>query len=108
MIVSTYNILTVLERNKALKLAGYGTFFQIKSQHDTKKLAEAKDDVYTKGFHQGVMSTGPLAGTPVARAKEQIRAALIETGEAAAYFEPMSPVVARSGDTCVCASCDQW
>eukprot|EP01083_Nonionella_stella_P174936 607774_1 len=80
----------------------------IKNQHDTKKLAIAKDDVYMKGFHQGRMSIGPLAGRPVAEAKDAIRKQLIADGLAAAYFEPMTTVVARSGSVCVCANVDQW
>lgn len=34
----------------------------IKMQNDTKKLAEAKQAVYLKGFTDGVMIVGPYAG----------------------------------------------
>ena len=72
------------------------------------KLAAAKKEVYQKGFYSGIMNVVPYKGQKVADVKSQIREDLIQKGEAVAYFEPESKVVARSGDECVVALCEQW
>ena len=41
------------------------TDLKISSQNDTKKLAEAKNMVYLKGFTDGIMLVGPHAGKKV-------------------------------------------
>lgn len=41
------------------------TDLKISSQNDTKKLAEAKNMVYLKGFTDGVMLVGPHTGKKV-------------------------------------------
>ena len=41
------------------------TDLKISSQNDTKKLAEAKNMVYLKGFTDGLMLVGPHAGKKV-------------------------------------------
>ena len=38
---------------------------KVQSQNDTKKLAEAKQQVYLKGFTDGVMLAGPHKGEKV-------------------------------------------
>lgn len=38
---------------------------KIQSQNDTKKLEEAKKEVYLKGFNNGVMAIGPHKGEKV-------------------------------------------
>ncbi|CAE8722240.1 unnamed protein product [Polarella glacialis] len=81
---------------------------KIESHKDKEKLAAAKKEVYLKGFYAGVMKVGPYAGQKVEDVKPIIRQELIDQGLAAAYWEPESRVVARSGDECVVALCDQW
>ena len=81
---------------------------KIGSHREKDKLAAAKKDVYQKGFYSGIMNVGPYKGEKVADVKTKIRDELIEKGEAVAYFEPESKVVARSGDECVVAFCEQW
>ncbi|KEP61492.1 UNVERIFIED_CONTAM: leucyl-tRNA synthetase [Hammondia hammondi] len=81
---------------------------KVASQKDTQKLQEIKEEVYKKGFYDGVLLVGPCAGQKVADAKTVIRDQLIERKEAFRYFEPEKPVVARSGDECVVAFMHQW
>ena len=81
---------------------------KIKSQNDAELLKQAKDLVYQTGFYQGVMLLGPHAGKKVCDAKPLVRAELIAAGSAAAYWEPESQVLSRSGDECVVAELDQW
>ena len=83
-------------------------FYKVKSQNDKEALKKAKDDVYLKGFYEGVMIVGPQKGAKVCDAKEACRAELIESGEAVKYSEPMKMVMSRSGDECVVALVDQW
>eukprot|EP00931_Biecheleriopsis_adriatica_P065640 TRINITY_DN40132_c0_g1_i1.p1 TRINITY_DN40132_c0_g1~~TRINITY_DN40132_c0_g1_i1.p1 ORF type:complete len:1241 (-),score=317.82 TRINITY_DN40132_c0_g1_i1:51-3773(-) len=81
---------------------------KIESHRDKDKLAAAKKEVYQKGFYSGVMKVGPYAGQKVTEVKPRIRQELIDQGLALQYFEPEGKVVARSGDECVVALCDQW
>jgi leucyl-tRNA synthetase len=67
-----------------------------------------KGQTYLKGFELGVLKTGKYAGSKVKEVKTQIRADLIASNQAVAYWEPEGPVVSRSGDECVVALCDQW
>jgi leucyl-tRNA synthetase len=41
----------------------------IKSSKDSAKLKEAKDEVYLKGFYEGVMLVGECAGMKVSKAR---------------------------------------
>ncbi|KAL4854122.1 Leucine--tRNA ligase [Chlorella vulgaris] len=99
-----------------IDIPGFGTTaavkvcldLKIQSQNDTKKLAEAKQLVYLKGFTDGIMIAGQYAGKKVSEAKSQIRNELISSGEAMIYSEPEKPVTSRSGDDCVVALTDQW
>lgn len=81
---------------------------KIASQNDSKKLAEAKQLVYLKGFTDGVLVVGPHAGKKVSEVKNVIREEMINSGEAILYSEPERAVMSRSGDECVVALTDQW
>ncbi|PFH31514.1 leucyl-tRNA synthetase [Besnoitia besnoiti] len=81
---------------------------KVASQKDTQKLAEIKEEVYKKGFYDGVLLVGPFAGQKVADAKNAVRDAMIAKKDAIAYFEPEKSVVSRSGDECVVAYMNQW
>jgi leucyl-tRNA synthetase len=81
---------------------------KIQSQNDTKKLAEAKQLVYLKGFTDGVLIVGPHSGKKVNEVKPVIKAEMLESGEAMLYSEPERQVISRSGDECVVALTDQW
>ena len=81
---------------------------KIKSQNDAAKLLEAKDQVYLKGFYEGVLKVGDFAGTQIQKCKDQIRQQLIDTNDALVYREPEKQIMSRAGDECVVAVCDQW
>jgi len=81
---------------------------KIESHRDKDKLAAAKQEVYKKGFYEGVMKVGPHAGKKVQDVKPLIRQEMIDSKQAVPYYEPEGKVVARSGDECVVALCDQW
>ncbi|VDM96609.1 unnamed protein product [Thelazia callipaeda] len=99
-----------------LKVPDYGEMaavtickkLKIESQNDKEKLAEAKKEVYQKGFYNGVMVIGKYKGQKVTNMKHKIQADLIESGEAVSFVEPEKKVISRSGDECVVALCDQW
>jgi leucyl-tRNA synthetase len=92
-------------RQAAVKLCND---LKIKSQNDKALLAEAKEKVYLAGFYQGVMLLGKYSGKKVFEAKPFVRQDMINEGFAAAYWEPESEVISRSGDECVVAELDQW
>lgn len=108
--VEPYDVVPVVE------IEGYGNCsavfmcekLDIKSPKDTDKLKQAKEEVYLKGFYEGVMIVGTCKGMKVCDAKPIIRKQLIDSNEAIAYFEPESLVMSRSGDECVVALTDQW
>lgn len=56
------------------------------------------EQVYLKGFYEGVMLMGPCAGEKVCDAKAKVRQDLIDRGEAMPYFEPESLVMSRCVD----------
>ncbi|GFR47083.1 hypothetical protein Agub_g8770 [Astrephomene gubernaculifera] len=99
-----------------IDIPGFGNMAAVKvcedmkigSQNDTAKLAEAKQQVYLKGFTDGVMLVGPHAGRRVAEAKPLIREEMLGAGAALLYSEPERQVISRSGDECVVALTDQW
>lgn len=80
----------------------------IKSSKETDKLKLAKDEVYTKGFYEGILLVGEYKGMKVCDAKPLVRQYLIDNGLAIPYFEPESMVTSRSGDECIVALTDQW
>lgn len=80
---------------------------KIKDQKD-KKLDEAKDIAYKKGFNYGVFSIGEYKGVKVSEAKDKIKNNLVQNGEAFIYYEPDKKVISRSRDECIVAKVDQW
>ena len=99
-----------------INLSGYGPLpakdacekLGIKSSKDKIKLAEAKEEVYSKGFYQGVLDIGPYKGQAIQEAKVKVKNDLINSGEALTYYEPEGIIKNRSGETCVVALVDQW
>jgi leucyl-tRNA synthetase len=99
-----------------IDIPGYGSTsavtmcerLNIKSYKDTELLKKAKEEVYLKGFYEGIMVVGECKGMKVCDAKPVIRASLIASGDAIAYFEPESLVMSRRGAECVVALTDQW
>jgi len=82
--------------------------YKIKSMNDKKKLVKAKEEVYKKGFNDGVLLVGEYKGMNVKDAKPLVKNKMIEDNQAALYYEPENLVVSRSGDECVVSLCDQW
>ena len=78
----------------------------MKSHKETKKLHDAKKEVYLDGFYKGVFIIGEYKGSKVADVKDKIRGMMIENGEAEVYWEPEEKVISRSGDVCVVTFCD--
>ena len=99
-----------------IEIEGYGNMsavvmcerLDIKSYKDTAKLKEAKEEVYLKGYYEGVMLVGECIGLKVCDAKPIIRQSLLNAGHALSYYEPESLVMSRSGDECIVALADQW
>lgn len=99
-----------------IEIPGYGNTsavtlcerLDIKSTKDTEKLKQAKDEVYLKGFYEGVMTVGQCTGMKVCDAKPIVRKTLLDSGDAVGYYEPESLVMSRSGEECVVALTDQW
>lgn len=110
------NMVEAYEPVEIINIPGYGNLaavvacdkFKVNSQNDKEPLVKAKDDVYLKGFYEGVMLVGSCKGKKVSEAKLIVRAEMIEAGLAASYHEPESQVMSRSGNECVVAFCDQW
>lgn len=80
---------------------------KIKSQNDKIQIAEAKEEVYKKGFYEGIMLMGSQKGQKVCDSKIKVREELIANGFAISYYEPEFKVISRSGDNCVVALCNQ-
>ncbi|UJR23818.1 hypothetical protein I4U23_026794 [Adineta vaga] len=81
---------------------------KIQSQNDRDKLAEAKEQIYTKSFYEGILVVGKYSNTKISDAKKLVRDDLIANGHACAYYEPEGKVMSRSNDECVVALVDQW
>lgn len=63
------------------------------------KLEEAKKQVYKDGYHIGRMKDicGPYAGMRVEEAKEKMKQAMLDSGEAEKFFDLSEEVVCRCG-----------
>mmetsp|Transcript_11578 Transcript_11578/g.31032 ORF Transcript_11578/g.31032 Transcript_11578/m.31032 type:complete len:945 (+) Transcript_11578:124-2958(+) len=98
-----------------IAIPGYGDMaavsvldkFKITSQNDPK-LPDAKQEVYLKGFYEGVMLIGAYKGKKVEEAKNLVKDLMMKEGMAVRYYEPEKPVMSRSGDDCVVALTEQW
>lgn len=81
---------------------------KIQSPKDAIQLAKAKEAAYKEGFYNGIVIVGKYKGEKVEAAKSKVKADLIASGDAFVYNEPESPVISRSGDSCVVSLEDQW
>ncbi len=78
---------------------------------DDPRLDEAKKQVYKDGFHAGRMreTCGPYSGMRVDEAKEKIKQAMIDSGEAELFHDLSEEVVCRCGETVhIKRVDDQW
>jgi len=108
--VEPYEVVPIIE------IEGYGQCsavtmcerLDIKSYKEADKLKKAKEEVYLKGFYEGIMLVGECQGMKVCDAKPIIRESMIKAGQALPYYEPESLVMSRSGGECVVALTDQW
>lgn len=82
--------------------------YKIQSQNDREKLAEAKEEVYKKGFYDGKMLVPEYFGKKVNEVRKPVQEILIKNNQAILYMEPEKQVISRSNDECVVALCDQW
>lgn len=81
---------------------------KVKSQNDKHILEQIKEELYKKGYYEGVLVAGPYKGSKVCDVKDVIRSDMIASGDGLPYYEPEKKVVSRSGDSCVVALCNQW
>ena len=113
------------EEVKAIKLIpiikskGYGEFpavelckkMGITKSSQTEKLDAATQEIYKAGFHTGTMmdNCGPYSGMPVAKAKDMMRKALLDSKKAAIFYETSRQAKSRDGGEVVVAVLDnQW
>ncbi|UAL07116.1 MAG: leucine--tRNA ligase [Candidatus Methanogranum gryphiswaldense] len=89
-----------------IDIGGYGDFpakdmidkLEI-TQPGDPKLVEAKKQVYKDGYHMGKMKDvcGPFSGMRVEEAKDKMKQAMIDTGEAELFHDLTEEVVCRCG-----------
>lgn len=101
-----------------ISMEGYGEFPAqdiIRSMGITKsgdpKLLDAKKQVYKDGYHIGRMKEicGSFAGLRVEEAKDKMKQAMIDSDEAALFFDLSEEVVCRCGQPVVIKRVDdQW
>jgi len=102
-----------------ISMDGYGEFpakdvidrMNITSSKDSEKLLEAKKQVYKDGYHTGRMKDvcGPFAGLRVEEAKEKMKQAMIESGEAEVFHDLSEEVICRCGlQVMIKRVDDQW
>ncbi len=76
---------------------------------DKVRLQEATERVYLLEFSHGVLSVGPFAGHPVARARTEVAQQAMATEGAVEIREFSEPVVCRCGETVIIRRIpDQW
>ncbi|GIX60984.1 leucyl-tRNA synthetase [Babesia caballi] len=81
---------------------------KVASNKDSVKLERCKEVLYKRGFYEGIMAVGPYTGRKVSEVKDTIREEMVRSQQAFVYYEPTKRVVARSGDVCIVALCNQW
>ncbi|ORM40002.1 Leucine--tRNA ligase [Babesia sp. Xinjiang] len=81
---------------------------KVVSSKDAVKLERCKEILYKRGFYEGVMAVGPYSGRKVSDVKDTIREDMVRAENAFVYYEPNKRVVARAGDVCIVALCNQW
>lgn len=81
---------------------------KIQSHKDSAKLDEAKNKCYQAAFDKGIMKVSPWAGEPVEKAKPLVKKMMYDEGLAVPYYEPEKEVIARTGEHCIVALCNQW
>ncbi|MBU4070740.1 MAG: leucine--tRNA ligase [Candidatus Thermoplasmatota archaeon] len=82
----------------------------ITDQNDPK-LEEATKEIYKAGFHTGRMreNCGQFAGKPVATAKDEVKAMMLEMGVADVMYDLSEPVICRCGAKVIMKLIpDQW
>ncbi|MBI5001617.1 MAG: leucine--tRNA ligase [Euryarchaeota archaeon] len=75
------------------------------------RLEEATKEIYSTGFHTGVMNDlcGEFAGLNVSKAKDRMKAAMFDRGEAALFYDMSEPVTCRCGGKVIVKKIpDQW
>ncbi|MDR0524207.1 MAG: leucine--tRNA ligase [Candidatus Methanoplasma sp.] len=75
------------------------------------RLDEAKKQVYKDGYHMGRMreTCGPFSGMRVEEAKDKMRQAMIDSGEAELFYDLTEEVVCRCGERVFIKRIDdQW
>lgn len=101
-----------------ISMKGYGEFpaqdiierMGIREAGDPR-LEEAKKQVYKDGYHTGVMKDicGEFAGLRVEEAKDRMKQAMIDSGEADVFYDLSEEVVCRCGCRVVIRKIDdQW
>ncbi len=102
-----------------IKSKGYGDLpgveicerMGIKSLDQVKELEEATKEIYSAGFHTGVLNDncGPFAGLSVQEAKEAMKQELLSNGKGDVMWETSRPAKDRSGGKIIVAVLDdQW
>ena len=99
-----------------IKLNGYSDFpakdvierLHINNSNQRELLDKAKEEVYTKGFYNGIMDIGPYKGESIIDAKNKVKDDLLNNNEAILYYEPEGEIINRQGEKCVVALVDQW
>eukprot|EP00371_Babesia_bovis_P003168 XP_001611815.1 leucyl-tRNA synthetase [Babesia bovis T2Bo] len=81
---------------------------KVASSKDSVKLERCKEILYKRGFYEGIMAVGPHKGRKVSDVKDTIRDEMVRAESAFIYYEPTKRVVARAGDVCIVALCNQW
>ena len=102
-----------------INLEGYGKFpaveicekMNIKSQDDIEKLEKAKKEIYTLGYHKGLMAEtcGKYSKMKVDQTKKLITEELIQNGDADIFYDLSEEVVCRCGRKVIIKKADdQW
>ncbi|KAL3127962.1 hypothetical protein CHM_5g610 [Cryptosporidium hominis] len=104
------DLVPIIDTPELGTLAGEAVYlkYKIQSQNDSAKLKQAKEEVYKKGFYDGVMISGDFKGMKVSEIKDQAKQKLIDDKNALVYLEPENTVISRTGESCIIALCKQW